>query len=78
MAADRSHGVGQRSGDEAGAAEAYLAGQVEVLPKILNHRSLLNVKPAFCVSVCVCESSLLYPPSVFCTIFHSENHAELN
>lgn len=47
MAAVRSHGVGQRSSDEAEAAEAYLAGQVEVLPKILNHRKL----PFVCVCV---------------------------
>lgn len=45
--------MGQRSGDEAGAAEAYLAGQVEVLPKMLNNISLSDVKPAFCVRVCV-------------------------
>lgn len=53
-AAIRSHGVGQRSGGEAGAAEAYLAGQVKVLPTMLNNRSLLDVKPAFCACVCVC------------------------
>lgn len=45
---------GQRSGDEAGAAEASLAGQAEVLPKRPSNRSLLDVKPAFCVSVCAC------------------------
>lgn len=52
-AAVRSQGVRQRSGDEAGPAEACLAGQVEVLPKMLNNRSLLDVKPAFRVRVCM-------------------------
>lgn len=47
----RSHGMGQRSGDTEGAAEAYLAGQVEILAKMLNNRSLSDVKPTF---LCVC------------------------
>lgn len=81
-AAVRNHGVGQRTADGPGAAEAYLAGQVKVLPTMLNNRSLLDMKPAFCVSlsvcVCACQSSLSHSPSLFCTIFHSENHTELN
>jgi len=61
--------VGQRSGDKEGAAEAYLAGQVEILAKMLNNRSLADVKRTF---LCV-RDSLLYHTHFLrlCTIFHS-------
>ena len=38
---------------------AYLAGQVEILAKMLNNTSLSDVKHTFCV----CEFSLLHPLS---------------
>lgn len=36
-----------------GLQKLTLAGQVEVLPKMLNNRSLSDEKPSFYVSVCV-------------------------
>lgn len=60
-----------------GLQKLTLAGQVEVLPKMLNNRSLSDEKPSFYVSVC---DSLPYHAHFLCscTICHSENHAELN
>lgn len=74
-AAVRSHGVGQRTVDKEGAAEAYLAGQVEILAKMLKSRSVSGVKP----TLCVCDS-LPYHTHFLCpcTIFHFGNHTELN
>lgn len=67
--------MGQRSSDKEGAAAAYLAGQVDILAKMLNNTSFSDAKPTF---LCMCDS-LPYHTCLLrsCIIFLSGDHAEL-
>ena len=68
--------MGQRSGDKEGAAEAYLAGQVEILAKVLNNRSLSETY----FGVCVCVTVFPLTPTfcVHCVPFWGSCRTQLN